>query len=234
MPTIEVFLMFAPSDRNSYTINKVTTISKGPDWDAIKTQAAKQGYTLVIHGPSIHPSAKEMQDSMSLAEVTLLVGHGAGSFGTKWVSNQITLSDGMIRSPDGVYTGKWNGLTLENASNLGKLKVNRVTGVFTCNSTEQIPNAFDLPAGNHLVTNDGGTDGFTRVGTLEEGAAAFVKEYAASKGDVTRAVTKAQFIFTQSGKKYAGDKGDTLSDNVGVAPPPPPPASGAVQGNPTP
>ena len=227
MPTIEVFLMFEPSDRNTMTTKKVTTTESGPNWTWIANHVAKSGYTLKVHGPSVHPSLKDIQDSMSTAEVTLLVGHGAatpgGAAGPKWVTDQITLTDGMIRSPDGAYVGKWNGSTLDGAKNTGKLTINKVTGMFTCNSTDEMPKAFDLPEGSHLVTNDGGGDGFTRIGTLELGAAEFVKEYVRKKGDVSKAMAKAQHLFIRKGRRYAGDKGDTLSEKVGA--PPPPPAS---------
>ena len=40
---------------------------------------------------------------------------------------------------------------------------------------DEMPNAFDLAPGSHLITNDGGKDGLTRIGTLEWGAAEFVR-----------------------------------------------------------
>jgi hypothetical protein len=200
-------------------------------------EIGRNGYTLTIHGPSIHPTVNEIEQSMKTAEVTLLVGHGSGGTDTsgpspKWISTQIKLDDGMISSPDGIFKGKWNGGTLDNPQKEGKVAINKVTGIFTCNSTDKLPSAFNLPAGSHLITNDGGADGVTRVGTLELGAAEFVKEYARTKGDVSKAMSKAQVLFTQKGAGYNVDKGDTLSDKVG-APPPAPPTSNPYSGVPT-
>jgi hypothetical protein len=215
MPKIEVFLMFDPKDRNSITKKGVKTIERGPDWGWIVRDARRQGYEVVVHEPSIHPKAAQIQSSMQNAEVTLLVGHGGatnpGNLGPKWISDQIKLVDGVIRSPDGLYTGKWkaNGSVLDSPNKIGKLKINRVTGIFTCNSTDRLPEAFDLPSGSHFITNDGGKDGLTRVGTLEKGAAEFVKEYVRSKGNVQQSMGKAQILFIQMGKHYSRDKGDT-------------------------
>jgi len=221
MPKIDVFLMFDPSDRNFEIKNKKKTVEKGPNWEAIKVELTRRSYDLTVYGPPYHPTVQDVQDSMSSAEVTLLVGHGGVTPGTpvgaKWITDQIMLNDGFIRSPDGVFSGKWNGSTLDGAKNSGKLRINRVTGIFTCNSSDKMPGAFDLPPDSHLITNDGGPDGFTRIGTLEQGASEFVLEYVRKRGDVAKAMTKAQVRFRTNGRAYAGDKDDTLSDKVGAA-----------------
>src|SRR5260370_20233604 len=144
MAVVEGFLMFNPSDRNSLTTRKGTTIEPGPDWEAIGVEIGRNGYTLTIHGPSIHPTVKEIEQSMKTAEVTLLVGHGSGGTDTsgpspKWISTQIKLDDGMISSPEGIFKGKWNGGTLDNSQKEGKVAINKVTGIFTCNSTDKLP-----------------------------------------------------------------------------------------------
>jgi hypothetical protein len=116
MPTIEVFLMFDPKARNTNTVtdpdtnkNK-TTLDKGPNWKSIVGIASNYGCTLKIHGPPYNPTVQEIHNSMQNAEVTLLVGHGdnPASSGSKWISDQIILNDGMIRSSDGILTGQWN------------------------------------------------------------------------------------------------------------------------------
>jgi hypothetical protein len=53
---------------------------------------------------------------------------------------------------------------------------------------------------------------------LELGAAEFVKWYGQTKGDVRKAMARAQSVFNTKGWDYLGDRGDTLSDKVGVAP----------------
>jgi hypothetical protein len=58
----------------------------------------------------------------------------------------------------------------------------------------------------------GGRDGYTSLGTLEKAAAAFVKTYVATKGDVRKATAAANEIiindadFVAKGKKI--NKGD--------------------------
>jgi len=121
----------------------------------------------------------------------------------------------MIASPNGLYQGKWNGGTLKESTKPAKVTLTNVTGIFTCNSYTKLPDAFDQQTGSHLVTNDGGPDGMTRVGTLELGAAEFVKEYARTKGDVSRAMRKAQVLFIAKAEEWKKDKGDTLHDKPG-------------------
>jgi len=221
MPTIEVFLMFKPTDRNSQTKDKKKTIEPGPSWKSIDVELRKNGYTLIVHGPDFHPSVQQIQDSMRNAEVTILVGHGASMVNSaKFISDHIDLSDGVIVSPTGVLVAKpnANGGPAQRTP-IGKLQINKITGVFTCNSTDKMPDAFDLPPGSHLVTNDGGAEGLTRIGTLELGAAEFVRWYGLTKGDPKRAMSHAQSVFTEKGKVWPRDKGDKLSDKIGTAPP---------------
>jgi hypothetical protein len=221
MPTITVFLMFGPKDRNG----RGNTKEDGPDWKAIKAEVAKSGYTLNVdtHLPFI-PTVSQIQDALSNSEVVLFVGHGAsapGAHGTKFVSAQMQFTDGMIKSPDGYLIGQWTAAKdrLDHAKNAGKPQLNKVAGLFTCNSTDEMPNAFDLAPGSHLITNDGGKDGLTRIGTLEWGAAAFVRSYARTKGDVRKSMASAQAVFADKGTEWAPDEGDKLSDKVGVSPP---------------
>src|SRR5262249_21913147 len=119
--------------------------------------------------------------------------HDAGS---KFITHMLELNDGVITSPDGIFVGQWKRR---------KAVVNKVTGLFTCNSTEMI-DAFAFPLGSHLIVNDGGDNGLTRVGTLELGAAEFVKRYGLSNGDIEGSMKTAQ----EKGRKFKGDKGDTL------------------------
>jgi hypothetical protein len=231
MPTIEVFLMFGPNDRNG----RGKTKEDGPDWNAIKAELANSGYTLNIntHLPFI-PTISQIQAALSNAEVVLFVGHGAsapGVHGTPFVSKQMQFTDGMIRSPDGILIGQWTAAKdgLNHARSVGKPLINKVAGLFTCNSTDEMPKAFDLAPGSHLITNDGGKDGLTRIGTLEWGAAEFVRWYGRTKGDVRNSMAMAQAVFVDKGTEWAKDKGDKLSDNIGASPPSrtqsPPPSS---------
>src|SRR5262249_56977887 len=119
MPKIDVFLMFDPSDRNFEIKNKKKTVEKGPNWEAIKVELTRRSYDLTVYGPPYHPTVQDVQDSMSSAEVTLLVGHGGGTAGTpaggEWNTDQIMLHDGLIRSPGGGFIAKWHGSTLDGA-----------------------------------------------------------------------------------------------------------------------
>jgi hypothetical protein len=128
--------------------------------------------------------------------------------------NLLRLDDGLIQSHDGVLKAKWSedGSTFypDKGATWAKLKANKVTGLFTCNSDKELPNAFDVPTDSHLLTNDGGADGETRIGTLEQAAYDFIRSYALSGGDVTKATAAAQATFVLKGEKFAGDKGDKL------------------------
>jgi hypothetical protein len=164
--------------------------------------------------------------------------------GSKWVTDQVVLSDGTIRAADGLIVGKWTKQQkteqLDDKKSLGKLKINKVTGVFTCNSTDKLSEAFDIPSGSHLITNDGGTDGLTRVGTLEWGAFAFVQGYAETKGRVEGSMKKAQDKINDKafgrgfndGKDHSfkDDQGDKLRDQAGVTKPQPQPQPRRVYG----
>lgn len=207
-PAIDVFLLFGPGDRNTVD-NKV---QPGPNWKTLTGDAKKGGYTLAVAGPAFQLSVKVISDSLTNSEATILVGHGAGTFqGKRFVSSQIKLTDGLMLSPDGLYEVSWNGNVFTPIKKPNsKIKTNRVTGLFTCNSHETLPQAFEVPAGDSLITNDGGSDGETRLGTLENCAFAFVKEYVRSKGDVAKSLTQAQAVMKVAGKGFAGDKGDTL------------------------
>lgn len=214
---IDVFLAFAPGDRNTWTPKVDGKPGKpkllpGPDWKGLVASVSKTAFKLNVTGPSYKPNVADLKASLGSSEVTILVGHGAGSMqGQKWVSNEIKLSDGWIVSPKGLSEGTWNGNVFtpaDPAAKPVKLKTNKVTGVFTCNSHDTLPQAFDVPAGNTIVTNDGGKDGLTRVGVLEKASFAFVKEYVATKGDVGKATAKAQVEFNNS--KVAGDQDDKI------------------------
>ncbi len=225
---IDVFLMFKPTERNGRTFKSgaPSTVESGPNWSGIQNIAAHAGYKVVLHGPSTTPSISEVNDSMQNAEVTLFIGHGHGTTDhsdavPKWVSNRIKLADGTIQSPGGVFQGRWtnDGFIRDSAGQ--KVALKNVTGIFTCNSFSKMPDAFDQKEGSHLITNDGGSNGLTRVGTLEAGAAAFVQEYVRTKGNVASGMARAQRVFVAHGAEWESDKGDKLHDTVGVAPPPP-------------
>jgi hypothetical protein len=55
---------------------------------------------------------------------------------------------------------------------------------------------------------DGGKDGFTSVGTLEKAAAAFVKTYVTTNGDIDKATKAAQQVIDDSAVEM--DKGDKV------------------------
>jgi hypothetical protein len=221
-PVIDVFLMFDPGDRNTVTTKKdgvrKVTLVPGPNWAGLVPYAKKAGFTLKVHGPKKSMDSATISDSLKTSVSTIIVGHGGGSFeGKKWVSNQIKLSDGMIiapdsKSPGGLMVGEWEGNTLKplpSSPTPIKPKTNQLTGLFTCNSHDRLREMFDIPEGSNIVTNDGGSDGLTRVGTLENAAYAFVQEYIRTAGDTKKALVKSQAAL-KSGGGYARDKGDKL------------------------
>jgi hypothetical protein len=239
---IDVFLMFKQTDRNTFTRTRTqngkttvlgTDLETGPDWSHLQGAIGPKGYTVNVVGPQdppVKPSVQQVSDSLSNAEVTVFVGSASGNINNNhFVGDQLLLDDGLIQSPDGLLKLKWseNGPTYFPATGgkSAKVKVNRVTGVFTCNSDEELSKAFDVPEGSHLITNDGGADGRTRIGTLEQAAYDFIRTYALNSGNVQQAMAAAQATFRQKGTKDATDKGDTLHDHT------PTPASGSGAGS---
>lgn len=216
---IDVFLLFDPGDRNTYTWTSegksYSKVLPGPDWVGMASDAAKLGFKVNVSGPSFQLTAAGFTASLKNSEGTILIGHGHGSVvGKKWITSKLFLSDGMIYAPDGMYEGTWTGMTLTPSKDhpkASRVTTNKVTGVFTCNSHDVLPKAFDIGKDSVMITNDGGGDGFTRVGTLENTGFAFVQTYVSSKGDLQKAVAKAQAVLKASGEKFAGDKGDTLN-----------------------
>lgn len=225
---IDVFLAFGKGDRNTITGTsggkKVTKAVSGPSWGWLTGKAAKQGFRINVFGPSFQPSASAFTDSLKNSEVTILIGHGGGNFvSKKWVSNAVDLADGMLVVPSdatlkpGLYLTK-DGKTVSQSA---PPKINKVTGIFTCNSHDVLPKAFEIPSGDVMITNDGGADGLTRVGTLENTGFAFVEAYVNSNGNVGDSVKYAQRTMDQGSMDTtdkdlghitgdAGDKGDTL------------------------
>jgi hypothetical protein len=227
---IDVFLMIKPTERGHFarTVTrggKTTVVGKflepGPLWSHLKAELGSKGYTLNVVGPGdppVKPTVREVSASLSSAEVTVFVGHGAGDTSAPhFVAVQLLLNDGLIQSPDGMLTAKWgaDGHTFFPDPNgaLGKVKVKNVTGVFTCNSDEKLPAAFDVAEGGLLITNDGGADGETAIGTLEQAAYDFVRTYALNSGNVHQAMAAAQATFRQRAKRIPMDTGDTLHEH---------------------
>lgn len=225
---IDVFLAFDKGDRNTITTRSggktVTKAIPGPSWGWLVGKAAKKGFRINVFGPAFRPSASAFTDSLKNSEVTILIGHGGGNFvNKKWVSSQVELADGMVVTPNdanlkpGLYITK-DGKTVSQSA---PPKINKVTGIFTCNSHDVLPKAFEIPEGDVLITNDGGDDGLTRVGTLENTGFAFVEAYINSGGDVKGSVQDAQRQLDQGSQAKTdkdlgtiqgdpGDKGDKL------------------------
>jgi hypothetical protein len=112
MRGIDVFLMFTEKERSTEIVDDITKRKAFdiPKWDLLTSGAWNRGYALTVSGPSRTPSSKNIQDSMRDAEVTLLVGHGQNPdpiHGSKWVTDRIILSDGLIKNSEGIVVGKW-------------------------------------------------------------------------------------------------------------------------------
>jgi hypothetical protein len=214
---IDVFLVFERNQRNSYTYQGVTTIGPGPDWLGLIAELEAKGYDLTVDGPPAAPTVQDLTDSLKTAAVTVFVGHGIGSkHGERFVATQVKLVDGLIQSSDGILKAKFSkdGKTYypDSGATWEKIQVSNVTAVFTCNSDSELPRAFEQNPGSYLVTNDGGKDGVTRIGTMEQAAYDFVRTYA-STGQPQAAVQAAQKTFDTLGKRYAADRGDTVRSN---------------------
>jgi hypothetical protein len=222
---INVFLMFEANQRNSFTSHRTrtTTIEPGPNWPALVAELKGKGYDLTVDGPPSGPTVQALLDTLAAAEATVLVGHGGGSRrGGKFVADQLKLRDGLVQSPTGILRATWNqdksGYTPAANAAWAKPRAKAVTAIFTCNSDTELPKAFGLAVDGHLVTNDGGDDGVTRIGTLEQAAYDFIRKFVSS-GSVGDAMQAAQMTFNAKGARSTKDKGDTLHiHNVGTAP----------------
>jgi hypothetical protein len=211
---IDVFLVFERNQRNSYTYKGVTTIGPGPNWLGLIAELEAKGYDLTVDGRPAAPTVQDLTESLKTAAVTVFVGHGIGSkHGERFVATQVKLVDGLIQSSDGILKAKFSndGKTYypDNGATWEKIQVSNVTAVFTCNSNSELPRAFDQNPGSYLITNDGGKDGVTRIGTMEQAAYEFVRTYA-STGKPQAAVQAAQRTFDTLAKGFASDQGDTL------------------------
>jgi hypothetical protein len=77
----------------------------------------------------------------------------------------------------------------------------RVVGLF-CNSTDVLSSGFPNQT---VVSNDGGPDGLTTVGTLQQSAFGFVGPYVDTGGNVNAAVATGQRVINNASNRVVND-----------------------------
>ena len=204
---INVFYTATGNFRNFVTnaAGKVTR-APGPNWNNLKSAASKSGFNVSIHsGESF--TASDIASSTKNALVTLIIGHGAqdralsGEAGAKkWVSTHLVIKNEAI-TPSGV-------VNLTDGSTSAPLpEVSGTLCLLTCNSSDRLGNSFSMLSGSTLVTNDGGRDGLTSIGTLEQAAFAMISVIV-SGGSMEEAVRAGQAVI--DGSNIPHDQGDRL------------------------
>ncbi len=106
---IDVFLNFKPSDRNYVDDKGKRTMTAGPDWGKIQSEASKKGYTVNVYNMA-ESKPQTVLSSLKNAEATIIVSHGNGIADqntNKFVTQSIQLNGGAIAT-GGVYPGSAN------------------------------------------------------------------------------------------------------------------------------
>ena len=201
--TIDIFLTFKPTDREYTKTRKGRVYDKGPDYDGLQERGRKAGFNVVVHDLS-GSTTTAVTNSLQTAEVTSIVGHGSGpTMGGKFTAVAVSLNGGEI-GPGGVRTTTTNAsgtITPVGPKTNPPVDNNIVTGLFTCNSADQLPKAFDtanLLTNQSMVVNTGGNNGLTTVGTLENANYAFVDTYIKTNGNVQTSAAAAQRVVDAS------------------------------------
>jgi len=198
--TIDIFLTFKPTDREYTKTRKGRVYDKGPDYDGLKERGRKAGFNVVVHQLS-GSDAQTVTNSLMTSEVTSIVGHGAGPTVGKFTAVAVPLNGSEI-GPGGVRptTTDSHGTITPVGPQTDPPMVNAtVTGLFTCNSADKLPQQFTLLDTNQsMIVNTGGNDGLTTVGTLENANYSFVDTYIATNGNVTKSTEAAQRVVDAS------------------------------------
>jgi hypothetical protein len=201
--TIDIFLTFKPTDREYRDYGNRRVYDKSPDYEGLKERGRKAGFNVVVHDLS-GSTTTAVTNSLQTAEITSIVGHGSGpTMGGRFTAVAVSLNGGEI-GPGGVRTTTADArgtVTPVGPKTDPPVDNNTVTGLFTCNSADQLPKAFDtanLFTNQSMVVNTGGNNGLTSVGTLENANYAFVDTYIKTNGDVKTSVAAAQRVVAAS------------------------------------
>ncbi|MBN8733917.1 MAG: RHS repeat-associated core domain-containing protein [Acidobacteria bacterium] len=205
---INIFYTVSGNFRNYVQRGNTRVTTPGPDWAKLQSSAAKKGFEVLLHKGGTF-SAGDIANSTKNAFATVIIGHGnmdpnlrAGAGSNKgWVSTHLEVKgeaitpNGVVSMKDGSATGPSPGVT-------------NTLCLLTCNSSDRLGGAFSMAVGSTVVTNDGGRDGLTNIGTLEVAGFNIVNGLVAGQS-VDQAVQTGQTALNQS--TLPNDQGDKLN-----------------------
>jgi len=202
---IDVFITIPPDQQKDYrTVNgKPAGEFKTPDWSKIQENAKKSGYTVNVHQLN-ESTPQAVANSLANSELTVIVGHGIDinpQNPTKFTSDAAALNGGLI-GDGGVQPATMDGTNIVATGEAIPITGTGTVGLFTCNSTDVLSNAFP---GRLVISNDGGPDGLTTLGALQSTAATFVGTYVDTGGDANAATTAAQGTLSRTAVRVVNE-----------------------------
>lgn len=205
---IDVFIAIPPDRQQDYKTENGRPAGNYPlpDWATLKTNAEKAGYTVNVHqlGES---TPKDVAASLKTAELTVIVGHGVDMVPenpTKFTADVVALNGGVI-GVAGIQPARVD----ENNDIIATGEATPISGsgtvgLFNCNSTDVLSaNGF---ANQNVVSNDGGPDGLTTVGTLQQAAFGFVGTYVDTGGDLEKAKETGQRVINNAADRVVNER----------------------------
>lgn len=198
---IRIYLNFEARERNSVN----GRVGSGPDYGRIQAAGTRAGVPVEVRSGGYN--IKDLVSSFRDSSATVVVGHGLSQTFTsgKFVSEAFNPPGGGQLNSAGAFFVNPN----QSVTQLGKPSVTGTACLLTCNSNDSLVQGLNLEPGASAVVNDGGTDGLTRIGTLEAAGAAFVESLIANPGDLSRATANAQRAFDRRANDPR-DRGDRL------------------------
>lgn len=202
---IDVFITIPPDQQKDYrTVNgKPAGEFKTPDWAKIQENAKKSGYTVNVHQLN-ESTPQAVANSLANSELTVIVGHGIDinpQNPTKFTSEAAALNGGLI-GDGGAQPATMDGTNIVATGEAIPITGTGTVGLFTCNSTDVLSNAFP---GRLVISNDGGPDGLTTLGALQSTAATFVGTYVDTGGDANAATTAAQGTLSRTAVRVVNE-----------------------------
>ena len=203
---IDVFIAIPPDKQQDYKIvNGVRQEIATPNWSKLQENAAKAGYTVNVHQLS-ESTPEAIASSLKSAELTVIVGHGIDlnpKNPTKFTAEGVAISGALV-SVGGIQPA-----TVDSSGNIiatgeaTPVSGTSTVGLFTCNSTDVMAGAF----GNQtVVSNDGGTDGLTTVGALQQSAFGLVGTYVDTGGNLEDAVKTGQRVIDNAANRVVNER----------------------------
>lgn len=202
---IDVFIAMPPNGQQDYrTVNgRPAGNYPPPDWGKLQENAAKAGYTVNVHQLS-ESTPEAVANSFKNAELTVIVGHGIDldpQNPNKFTADAAAISGGLV-SVGGIQPATAQGGLMIATGEATPVSGTGVVGLFTCNSTDVLSSGFPNQT---VVSNDGGSDGLTTVGTLQQSAFGFVGTYVDTGGNVNAAAATGQRVINNASNRVVND-----------------------------